>query len=122
MQKTQNVKESVRVYIIMLEEVGRLLVIPEGFEPPVRILRATIPRIGSQSKFRIVRGKVILQPQGKEFCFLHDAVRTFLHHAVTTFLHEMVRSSLHCTVSLFYIPCGEFYHRRSQWFIRFCIL
>ena len=38
----------------MLEEVGRLLVIPEGFEPPVRILRATIPRIGSQSKFRIL--------------------------------------------------------------------
>ena len=30
------------------------MIIPEGFEPPVRILRATIPGIESQSKFRIL--------------------------------------------------------------------
>lgn len=33
--------------------VGRVI-IPEDFEPPVRILRATIPGIESQSKFRIL--------------------------------------------------------------------
>ena len=31
-----------------------MMIIPEGFEPPVRILRATIPVIGSQSRFRIL--------------------------------------------------------------------
>ena len=30
------------------------MIILEGFEPPVRILRATIPGIGSQSKFGIL--------------------------------------------------------------------
>ena len=30
------------------------VIIPEDFEPPVRILRATIPGIRSQSKFRIL--------------------------------------------------------------------
>ena len=30
------------------------MIIPEDFEPPVRILRATIPGIESQSKFRIL--------------------------------------------------------------------
>lgn len=30
------------------------VIIPEDFEPPVRILRATIPGIESQSKFRIL--------------------------------------------------------------------
>ena len=34
--------------------INHRMIIPEGFEPPVRILRATIPVIGSQSRFRIL--------------------------------------------------------------------
>lgn len=38
----------------MRDVIRDAMIIPEDFEPPVRILRATIPGIESQSKFRIL--------------------------------------------------------------------
>ena len=48
-----------------------------------------------------VRGKVILQPHGKEFFtwyskhLFHYTVSTFLHNTVSSFLHPMVKTSFY---------------------------